>query len=139
MNRQCFYGEAIGLCAVDKRAPAGVDKELIVAARSSRGTGLAEVQIQPAIAVDVTHGSARRPDACRGKAGGFSDIFKAKCTPVQVESVGDLVASHENVGQPVAAHVTNSDAAAIVEVAEEVRVQRFGRRKRVGKGDAGAR
>jgi hypothetical protein len=86
---------------------------------------VADVDIEPAVAVDVGHDGAGAPHAILAEAGFCGDIFEVEAAFVEIEFVLTHVGGEEDIGESVVVDVADGYAAAIVEVAEEEAVGEF--------------
>ena len=70
----------------------GVDKQLVSPRRHVGQGRVADVDIEPAVGVDVGHGHARFPVAGpSGYACGFGHVLKSELAFVEIQLVGELV------------------------------------------------
>src|ERR1700722_2064248 len=81
--------------------------------------GIADIDVQPAVAVDVDHGDAGAPHAILAKAGFVGDVFKFEIPFVEIKLIGPHIGGEEDIGKAVVVDVADGYAAAVVKVAEE--------------------
>src|SRR5207237_6752694 len=77
----------------------------------------ADGQIEVAVTVDVGEHGARGMATGQRDAGPGRDVFEPEVAQVAVQGVRALVARQVNVGEAVAVHVAQRDAAALCQVA----------------------
>jgi hypothetical protein len=79
-------------------------------------SGVAYVDVQPAIGIDVHENNARAPFATVYNPCFLRDVLKLKAALVEAEFIAALVGSHENLGQAVIIKVSCCHPASIVEI-----------------------
>ncbi len=133
LDRVAGVGDAVGGGPLDERGDPVrvqplVDVELVGAALPGDFPGVADVDVQPAVAVDVGDGDAGRPGPGVRDAGCGRDVPEVEAAEVQVESGAALVGREHHLRQAVARQVTERDAAAVVVVAvgEDVELAALG-------------
>ncbi|MEY3367557.1 MAG: hypothetical protein RI973_712 [Bacteroidota bacterium] len=131
---QAHFGRFVGEGAV-----AVVDVKCVGALGLFVGAGEAEIDVQPAIAVDVHHGDAGGPFALGVDAGLPGGVFELKVAAVEVEPGLGHIGGKEDIGEAVVVHVADADAGAVVEVFEGEDVERLVFPQLVGEGNAGFR
>ncbi len=94
-----------------------VDVQLVGAALAADIAGVAHVDVQQAVAVDVGEGDPGSPEPLTGHTGLPGHISKPVRAQVQVQPVVVQVRREEELRQPVAGEVAERDAAAVVVVA----------------------
>ena len=77
--------------------PFGIDEEQVFAIVGVGQTGAADVDIQPAILVNVDHGNTRTPSFLRSNSGILGNVVKFKTAFVQEESIVYHVAGKEDI------------------------------------------
>jgi len=96
-----------------------VDIELVLSVAVLHVAGVADIDIEPAVAVDIGHDGAGAPHAVLAEAGFCGDIFEVEAALVEIELVLAHIGGEEDIGEPVVVDIADGDAAAVVEVAEE--------------------
>ena len=107
--------EAVLLRPVRERPVAVVDVEHVVAVHREE-VDAGDVDVHPAVPVDVRHRDSGLPAVGIGDAGPRGDIFEPIVPLVQIEAVGPHVRREIQVRQTVVVDVAHGYAAAVVEV-----------------------
>src|SRR5204862_2762089 len=96
------------------------------------------IDVDEAVAVDVSHRDPRLPSQGIGYARASGDVFELVVTLVEVQSIGAEIRREVQIGEAVVVDVAHSDPAAIVviEVIQEVEGGVFW--QRIHEGDAAA-
>jgi hypothetical protein len=81
--------------------------------------GVADIDIEPSIVIDIYEHDAGAPHAVLAEAGLVGDVFEVKVAFVEIELIRSHVGSEEDVGEAVVVDIPDGDAAAVVEVAKE--------------------
>ena len=79
--------------------------------------GIADVNIQPAISIDIRHGHTRTPSAGSSHSCFFGYIFKLKVPFVEVQLIGSEVGRKIQIRKAIVIHISNGYPTPIVEVA----------------------
>jgi len=81
--------------------------------------GVADIDIEPAIVVDVHEHHACTPHAVLAEAGLVRDVFEVKVAFVEIKFIVRHVGGEEDVGEAVVVDIPDGDATAVVEIAEK--------------------
>ena len=100
-----------------KGSVALVDKQFVFLVVALDVAGVADVNIQPAVAIDVGHRHPGRPAPRSRYAGRFGHVLELQIAPIEVEPVGQAIGAEVDIGQAVVINVADGYAAAIVIVA----------------------
>ncbi len=82
-------------------------------------TGIADVDVEPSVVVDVDKSNAGAPHAILLQAGLRRDVFELEVAFVQVELAVAHIGSEQYVGESVIIEIADGYAAAVVEIAEK--------------------
>jgi len=98
-----------------------IDEKLIFTIKLLVTTHLTDVDIQPTIAIDIDHADSGSPVAGPGYSRLPGDIFKPDLTgivysPVEKQTVGQLIGGKINIGKSVIIDITNGNAASIIKI-----------------------
>ena len=121
------------------RADTVVDPEFIATIAVVADPGVADVKIEPAVAIHVGEREAGRPWLVLSKAGRRRDVAEAKFPFIEVQRRAVLIASEDDFWQPIARQVTDRDAAAVIEIAIYEHVHRVRLGDVIFEPDAGVR
>jgi len=102
-----------------------VDIELVLTMAIGHMPGVADIDIEPAVVIDIYEHHACAPHAVLAEACLVGDVFEMKVAFVEIKFIGPHVGGEEDVGEAVVVDVPDGDAAAVVEVAEEEAVVEF--------------
>ena len=97
--------------------PLGEDAVAVVHEERDASAERADEQIEVAVTVDVGEHGARGMATGQRDAGPGRDVFEAGVAQVAVQGVRALVAREVDIGEAVAVHVAQRDAAALCQVA----------------------
>jgi hypothetical protein len=81
--------------------------------------GIADIDIEPSIVIDIYEYHACAPHAVLVEAGLVGDVLEVKVAFVEIKLIRSHVGGEEDVGETVVVDVPEADATAVVEVAEE--------------------
>ncbi len=96
-----------------------IDIEFIPSVAVAHVARVADVDIEPAVAIDVDHGNAGAPHAILAEACFVGDIFEMEVSLIQVELTRAHIGGEEDIGQAVVIDVADGYAAAVIEIAEK--------------------
>ncbi len=106
-------GDAVGVRSL-------VDVELVDAPLERQVAGVAHVDVEQAVTVDVSHRHARLPGIpTSGDAGLIRDVFEAEVALVEIQPVVGHISGEIEVVQAVAVQVSDGHARAVREILEE--------------------
>ena len=114
-----------------------VDVQFVAAVVTLDITGVADVDVEPAVRIDVGHRHAGTPGGLSRYAGPLGHVLELHVPPVEEEAVIYPVTAQVDVGQSVVVDVTQGHAAAVVEVAVGVDVEVLVEVERIGEVDPG--
>src|SRR5699024_4083594 len=110
-----------------------IDKELISPVIVCYLSGVADVDIRPAITVDVRYTYAGGPGPTSAYPGFFSDIPECKISFIQIELIICLICNHIDIKQAVVVKVTKAYSGAGIEICVGIYIECVCGRKRIGK------
>src|SRR5438105_14799007 len=94
-----------------------VDKEFIYSFKTLQFAGMTNIDIFPAVAINVYHGYPGFPGAWPACNSGFiGNILELHMALVQVKTVAAHIAGKINILQSIAVYIADGYAAAIVDV-----------------------
>ena len=96
-----------------------VDIELVLAMPIAHMPGVADINIEPSIIVDIDEHYACAPHAVLAEAGLVGNVFEMEVTFVEIKFVVRHVGGEEDVREAVVVDIPDGDAAAVVEIAEK--------------------
>ena len=101
-----------------------IDEQLVGATFARDRAGVADVDVQPAVAVDVREGDAGCPGPVPLDAGFGGDVAEAEVALVEIEPVAALVGGDHELREAITVQVADRDPTAVVVIAvgEDVQV-----------------
>src|SRR5206468_6416039 len=105
-----------------------VDEQRVGAIGTGPVAGVANVDVEPSVAVDVGQRDTGRPRPLLAESCLGGDVAEPKLAFVEVELRPALVGREDDLWQPIACEVADRYAAAVIEIAvgEDVEVARLG-------------
>jgi hypothetical protein len=82
-------------------------------------TGIADVDIEPAVIVDIDENRAGTPHAILLEPRFGGDVFELEITFIEIEFIGAHVGRKEDVGETIVIDIADGDPAAVIEVPEK--------------------
>src|SRR5690606_23374192 len=116
-------GDVVQPCLFRKSHIAIVDEQLVLFVIAFNVAGIAYVDVQPAVAVDICHTHSCRPGPRAGHTGFFGYVLKLEITFIDVKFIWSKVTRKINVDQAVVVNVSKGDAATIVKIAICVNIE----------------
>ncbi len=120
-------------CRLAESAVLLVDKELVVAHAIESShfclggrASFADVDVGPAVAIDVHNGYASAPDMGAGHASGFRHVFEDKIALIEVQLIPLEVACEVNIQQSILIKIRQTNPTAIVKIPVGIGVDVFG-------------
>jgi len=86
---------------------------------------IADVDIEPAVVVDVHEHGAGAPHAVLCEAGMGGNVFEMKVAFIEIELIVTHIGCKEDVGEAIVIEIANGNAAAVVEIPKEEAVLQF--------------
>jgi hypothetical protein len=129
MLGKSLFGDAKGLALFGKGQITIVDIEGVVTVFAFERTGLADIDIQKTIPIDIGHADSCGPNALDPKSRFLGNVFKFEIAFVQVKAIRGLVACKENIDQAIVVDVAECDAGSIEKIAKSIGVELFGKGK----------
>ena len=114
-----------------------VDIKFVAAVAGAHVPGVADIDIEPAVVIDVGEYDAGAPHAVLFESGFAGDVFEFPVAFIEKEFVVAHVGREEDIGEAVVVDVADGYAAAVVEVAEEETVVFFPIFDGIGEFDTG--
>ena len=111
--------ETIFFCRLGECAIVVIDVQLVPAVAVTHVTGIANVDIEPAVVVDVDENRAGTPHAILLEPGFGGDVFELEISFIKIEFVGAHVGRKEDVREAVVIDVSDGYAAAVIEIPEK--------------------
>jgi hypothetical protein len=109
--------QPVFFCSFCKSKVVVIDEKLVPPQfRVKHIAGITDINIQPAVVVDINQYNTGTPLFFCRKTGSFRNIFKLKIPFVEVELVASLVGSKKNIRQPVIVEVADGNTAAIIKI-----------------------
>ena len=122
VRRKAHISEIVFSRFFGKGQVAIVDEEFVVAAIASRFARLANVNIQPSIPIDISHGYTGGPYVFGAEPSFSGDVLKLEVAFVQVQAVAFKIGAKKYINEPVIVDVAQPYPAAIEKIAESIRV-----------------
>jgi hypothetical protein len=121
------FVEAVLFGRLSKAQVMVIDIKFIISALTFSVSGIAHINIKPAVVVDVRHNYACIPVAFAGNTRFFGYILKLPVPFIQVEGIAAHIGAKENVGQTVVIDIAYGNSGAIVEIsiAENIKIARI--------------
>src|SRR5690606_332318 len=95
-----------------------VDKQFVLAILTLEVAGVAYIDVDPSIAIDVGHGDAGAPVLGSCHASGFGNVFEAEIALVEKEPIGPHVSGKEYVVEAVVVDVADAYPTPVVVISE---------------------
>jgi hypothetical protein len=96
-----------------------IDVKLVPAVAVTHVTGIADVDIEPAVIVDIDENRAGTPHAILLEPRFGGDVFELEITFIEIEFIGAHVGRKEDVGETIVIDIADGDPAAVIEVPEK--------------------
>lgn len=96
-----------------------VDVKFVLAVAGAHVPGVADIDIQPAVVVDIYECDAGAPHAVLAEARFIRDVVELEIAFIKIEFVVAGVGGHYYVRKTIIVEIADSDTAAVVEVPEE--------------------
>src|SRR5256714_4208672 len=132
LSGRAFVGNAIcgghlleGRDAV--RVQTLIDVQLVRPPLTRDVAGVANVDVQPAIAIDIGQSDSRSPQPFAFDSRFLSDVLELEVTFVEIEVIAVLVGGEHDLGQTISIQVPDgySTAVVVIAVGEDVELGRF--------------
>ena len=122
LRRVALVGEPVLRCHLLERWDAVlveplVDVQLVRARLARDEAGVADVDVEQSIAIDVGHGYSSGPGSFAANTGFVGDVPELKVALVDVELIPVQVRGEHHLGQAIPIEVAYRHAAAVVEIA----------------------
>jgi hypothetical protein len=78
--------------------------------------GRADINIRPAVVIDIHYRDAAAPLPCPVNSGFFGDVVKFEVSPVQVQFIGYHIASEIDIGQAILVEISNPHTAPVINI-----------------------
>jgi hypothetical protein len=111
---QAIFGGGLG-----KSAVVVIDIEFVLSVAVAHMAGITDIDVEPAVIIDIYHGDAGAPHAILSEAGFIGDILELEVAFVEVELIAAHVGGEEDIGESVVVDIADGYAAAVVKIAEE--------------------
>ena len=111
--------EAVLMRGFRKGAVVVIDVKFVAPPAVAHVAGIADVDIQPAVVVDVDEDCAGAPHAVLVEARLRGNVFKMEIAFIEIEFVASHVRREENIREAVVVDVADGNPAAVVEVPEK--------------------
>ena len=125
VGREPQVCNAIGLRLLCKGEIAIIYKECVVPVGSIRNARFTNINIGPAIAVNIGNTHPGRPDPLTRYPCLFRDIFKDKIALVDIKLIIYNVAAKIDIGQTIIVKISKSDTCSIVEIPVSIGIVLF--------------
>ncbi len=113
------YAKAVSIGCLCEGEIMVIDVELILSIAIGHMTGVADIDVQPAVVIDVYEYYSCAPHAVLTEAGFAGDIFELEIAFIEIELIAGHVGGEEDIGEAVVVDVADGYAAAVVEVTKE--------------------
>jgi hypothetical protein len=117
---EAIFGGGLGEGAV-----VVIDIEFVASVAVAHMAGVTDIDVEPAVVVDVYHGDPGAPHTILAEAGFVGDIFELEVALVEVQLIAAHIGGEEDIGEPVVVDIADGYAAAVVKIAEEEAIVQF--------------
>ena len=123
MGRVAGVSNAVLLGHFFKSAVFLVDVQLIFAVITFDLARVANVDVQPTVAIDVGHTYPGRPGAFATHLGFFRNVFKLPIAPIEVQAILIHIGGKVDVDQAIVVDIPQCDPSTIVEIAVGINIE----------------
>ena len=113
------YAEPVFVGGFGKGEVMIVDIELVLAVAIAHMPGVADIDVEPSVIVDIHEHYACAPHAVLSEAGLVGDVLELEIAFVEIKLIVRHVGGEEDVGEAVVVDIPDGDATAVVEIAEK--------------------